>query len=174
MLHLVQPLLKDGAVLFRLLHEAGVAGTLEHLPAAVRDILIQRCSHHRSAYVPGSAADKARLTDLSQPVRVLKSRQVSKGLILVRSPAVEIRLSTCAFGAAEALRGILINAYDKLLKVVLVGAEIAWILPVSACFRTADSLLVLQRCCSLAQRELDACPDDRMSDFTPSGWWSMT
>ena len=75
--NLLQPLLQDIAVFFSLFDEAGVTGSFEDLPAAIGDVLVERCRHHRSADVAGAAANQTGLLNLIEPVGVFETGQVA-------------------------------------------------------------------------------------------------
>jgi hypothetical protein len=106
-----------------------VAGSLEDLPATIRNVLIERGSHHRSANVAGTTANQAWLLDFVKAVGVLEVGQVSQRLVLVGTPAVKIGFVARAFGTADAFGRILIDTDNVTLIIVVVGAKIVGVVP---------------------------------------------
>lgn len=83
----LQPTDEHLAILLVSIDKAGMAGVPEQMPLAVWDVFIERSSDNGGADVAGAAADKGRLRDLAQFIRVLKVLQATERLILIGPPA---------------------------------------------------------------------------------------
>ena len=55
-----------------------MTGAFEDLPAAVRDVLVERGGHHRGADVAGAAANQTRLFDFVEAVGYWSESSVSQ------------------------------------------------------------------------------------------------
>ena len=106
-----------------------MTGAFEDLPAAVRDVLVERGSHHRGADVAGAAADQTGLFDFVETVGVFEIGQVAQRLVLVGTPAVEIGFVARTLGTTDAFGRILIDTDDVTLIIVVVGAKIVGVVP---------------------------------------------
>ena len=106
-----------------------MTGVPEQVPLAVGNMFIERGCNDGGADVARAAADKCRLGNLTQFIRVLKVFQAAERLILIGTPAIKVGFRARTLRAPDALRRRVIDTDHKLLEVVIVGSEVGGIVP---------------------------------------------
>ena len=142
---LLKPVGEHLTILIVSIDKASVAGIPEQVPLTVGYILVKRGGDNRCADVARATAYKHRQSDLAKLVGILEVLQTAKRLVLIGTPAIEIGLRARTFRASDTFGGVFVDTDDKLLKIMVVGPQIGWVVPLAGGFSTTYRFLVVGR-----------------------------